>query len=100
MNPLSFIQTSSSSAAAGRIQSAPTRPGESSPRSGAAYQSVREPDSVDISQQARNISSSEAPIRQDLVQQVRAQISAGTYDTPEKYLTALSKAVGQINTTG
>ena len=95
MNPLSFIPTST--AAATRVDPAPRRAGDDSHRASSDNQAVREPDTVDFSPQARNISSSDAPIRQDLVQRVRDQIAAGTYETPTKYLTALSKAIGQID---
>ena len=33
----------------------------------------------------------EAPIRQELVQRIRREIAAGTYDTPEKWQAALDR---------
>lgn len=39
----------------------------------------------------------EAPIRQDLVNRVRSEIAAGTYDTPEKFEKALDKMLGELD---
>jgi len=95
MNPLTF--TPSSTATAARVDAAPRRAGDDSHRASSDSQAVREPDTVDFSPEARTISGSDAPIRQDLVQRVRNEIASGTYETPAKYLTALSRAIGQID---
>lgn len=98
MNPLSINPSYTS--ATSRVTTAPQRAGDDSSRSSSGAQALRETDTVEFSPQARTISGSDAPIRQDLVQRVRSEISAGTYDTPDKYLTALSRALGQIDTPG
>ena len=38
-----------------------------------------------------------APIRQHLVNRVRQEIAAGTYDTPEKFEKALDKMLGELD---
>jgi hypothetical protein len=40
----------------------------------------------------------ESTIRWDLVQRVRREIAAGTYDTPEKMEIALSRLLEQLDT--
>ena len=37
------------------------------------------------------------PMRQDLVDRVRAEIAAGTYDTPEKWEAALDCLLGHLH---
>jgi hypothetical protein len=37
-----------------------------------------------------------ADIRQDLVDRVRSQIAAGTYETPEKWQVALARLLGEV----
>jgi hypothetical protein len=39
----------------------------------------------------------ETPIRWDLVQQVRREIAAGTYDTPEKLDRALERLLASLD---
>jgi len=41
--------------------------------------------------------SESAPIRQDLVDRVRKEIAAGTYDTPEKFDKALNIMLGDLD---
>ena len=60
-------------------------------------------DEVQISKAAQNMSdladSSEASnsnVRFDLVNRIRGEIAAGTYDTPEKLNSALEKMLAQI----
>ncbi len=38
----------------------------------------------------------DAPIRKDLVERVRREIEAGTYDTPEKFQAALEKMLRRL----
>jgi hypothetical protein len=38
----------------------------------------------------------ERPIRQDLVDRVRREIEAGTYETPEKWDAALERLLGRL----
>ncbi len=55
-------------------------------------------DRVEISQEAQAaMKSTEAGgIRHDLVNQIRSQIAAGTYDTPEKMNAAVDRMLDQI----
>lgn len=60
-------------------------------------------DEVQISQAAQNMSdvsqtseTSNSGIRFDLVNRIRGEIAAGTYDTPEKLDSALEKMLAQI----
>ncbi|MDX2130838.1 MAG: flagellar biosynthesis anti-sigma factor FlgM [Planctomycetota bacterium] len=36
------------------------------------------------------------PVRQDLVDRVKAEIAAGTYDTPDKFEAALTELLGDV----
>lgn len=60
----------------------------------------RSADRVEISQLARELAQqeakNEAPIRQDLVDRVRAEIAAGTYDTPERLNGAIDGLVDDL----
>jgi hypothetical protein len=38
----------------------------------------------------------DAPIRTDLVQRIRREIAAGTYDTPEKWEVALDRLLDHL----
>lgn len=61
--------------------------------------SIRSADRVEISQLARELAEQdrgEAPIRQDLVDRVRAEIAAGTYDTPERLNGAIDGLVDDL----
>jgi len=70
--------------------SRPTGPDRSSP--------IR--DELDISEAARAAEAQQtgdtAPIRQDRVDAIRAQIASGTYETPEKLDAALERLLDEI----
>lgn len=97
MNPLSFV--TQTSPFAGRPDIAPRRAGDDAHQIDDSRQALRGSDTVEFSAQARSVSAApeEAPVRQDLVNRVRAEIAAGTYETPTKYLAALTKALGNID---
>ncbi len=75
-----------------RLDASPTpgvRPGaEAAPAVEAPH---REPDSVDLSEHARLLETlrENNAIRTELISQVRAEIAAGTYETPERLERAL-----------
>ena len=97
MDPIALVPTSSTL----RLDPAPFRPGEDArvnPESDSPP--ARGGDTVEFSPLARSAAQNGVGIRQDLVARVRAEIQAGTYDTPEKYLVALSKALGQVDSQG
>ena len=56
-------------------------------------------DQLDISREAQELSQARqsAPIRQDLVDRVRAEIAAGVYDTEEKFDLALDRLAAELN---
>ena len=56
------------------------------------------PDELDISQEAQAASqtSSTSDVRADRIADIRAQIQAGTYETPEKLELALEKMLGDL----
>ena len=56
-------------------------------------------DQLDISREAQELSQSRQsqPIRQDLVDRVRAEIAAGEYDTDEKFDLALDRMAAELN---
>ena len=53
-------------------------------------------DQVDISAEAQSISQTGTDIRSDRVNDIRAQISNGIYDTPEKMDAAISRLLDEI----
>ena len=73
-------------------------------RTSSAAENTRTPlkDDVQISQVAQNMSEvgqievSPSGVRFDLVNRIRSEIAAGTYDTPEKLESALEKMLAQI----
>lgn len=82
--------------AVGRVAGRPereSRPGESSGI-------VRETDSVDVSDTARiaaaKLASEEPAVRQDLVDRVRAEIDAGTYESPIKVASTVDALLGSL----
>lgn len=104
MNPLSFISTTSSSAA-GRAEffSAP-RPSRTDDRASGGR--AREVDQLELSDRFRTTfddlatESSSEPIRQDLVNRIRSEIANGTYETPEKLVIAAHLAARELDVTG
>jgi negative regulator of flagellin synthesis FlgM len=69
-------------------------PRTTGPQSKSASGSV---DRVDISPAAEAAMAAEgSPIRHDLVNLIRRQIAAGTYDTPEKMDIAMSRLLDEI----
>lgn len=65
----------------------------------------RDTDSVSLSEAARRPVAQGTPIsgdpaRTERVQQIKAQIAAGTYENPEKYLTALARALADAQRNG
>lgn len=116
MSSLSFVSSTSAStglvspaALAGRIEQASparTRRDDHADPVESPGANARERDRVELSAQARlgttqvtqeSSTIDASPIRTELVGSIKAQIVAGTYDTPEKYLSALSKAVARID---
>jgi len=53
-------------------------------------------DQVDISAEAQSISQTGTEIQSDRVTEIRAQISSGVYETPEKIDAALSRLLDEI----
>ncbi|HWA15448.1 MAG TPA: flagellar biosynthesis anti-sigma factor FlgM [Gemmatimonadales bacterium] len=53
-------------------------------------------DAVELSQAALD-AGREPPIRQDLVDRIRAEIAAGTYETPDKLDTAADSIARELN---
>ena len=53
-------------------------------------------DQVDISAEAQSISQTGTEIRSDRVNEIRAQISSGIYETPEKIDAAVSRLLDEI----
>jgi negative regulator of flagellin synthesis FlgM len=53
-------------------------------------------DQVDISAEAQSISQTGTEIRSDRVNEIRAQISNGIYDTPDKMDAAISRLLDEI----
>lgn len=54
-------------------------------------------DRVELSAQARSLASSPTPIRQELVNRVRAEIEAGTYDIESKLDKAVTELAKDLN---
>jgi len=79
--------------AAGSIQKplAPGATGASAP--------LRGQDQVELSDAAQELASSQDAddVRMDMVQQVRADIAAGVYETPEKIDAAVDALFGELN---
>jgi anti-sigma28 factor (negative regulator of flagellin synthesis) len=100
MQGVSFSSTS----AAGRIAAAPavrTQPGQVNGQPVAPIAAVqRGSDQVEVSQLATYLSTlrSLPSVRQDLIDSVKAQIAAGTYDTPERFDAALNGLVNDAAT--
>jgi anti-sigma28 factor (negative regulator of flagellin synthesis) len=65
---------------------------------------ARASDQVELSSVQRPVnvvSGSQTPgVRDELVRRVRAEIAAGTYDTPEKFDLAVRRAVRELDVTG
>jgi negative regulator of flagellin synthesis FlgM len=53
-------------------------------------------DQVDISAEAQSISQTGTDFRSDRVNDIRAQISSGAYETPEKIDAAISRLLDEI----
>lgn len=53
-------------------------------------------DQVDISAEAQSVSQTGTELRSDRVNEIRAQISSGIYETPEKLDAAISRLFDQI----
>ena len=53
-------------------------------------------DQVDISAEAQSISQTSGEFRSDRVNEIRAQISSGVYETPEKIDAAMSRLLDEI----
>jgi anti-sigma28 factor (negative regulator of flagellin synthesis) len=63
---------------------------------------IRGTDSVNISELARRLAElpRSAPVRQDLVDRVRAEIEAGNYDTADKLEIATERLLGELDILG
>ena len=74
---------------------APSQPARQLKRTDAAAAAPRSADRAEFSKAAQLLSRlAELPdVRQDLVERVRAEIAAGTYETPEKIDTAIDKLI-------
>ncbi len=103
MQGVSFSSTS----AAGRIAAAPairTQPVQGAQTNGQPVAPVaavqRGSDQVEVSQLATYLSTlrSLPSVRQNLVDSVKAQIAAGTYDTPERFDAALNGLINDAAT--
>ena len=53
-------------------------------------------DQIDISVEAQSISQTGTDFRADRVSEIRAQISSGIYDTPDKMDAAMSRLLDEI----
>jgi len=53
-------------------------------------------DQVDISAEAQSISQTSTEVRSELVNDIRAQISSGVYETPEKLDVAMSRLFDEL----
>jgi anti-sigma28 factor (negative regulator of flagellin synthesis) len=67
-----------------------------------ASQPARSEDEVDVSDQAAEVAFymgklRNLPIRQELVDRVKAEIAKGTYDTPEKLSAAIDEMLADAN---
>lgn len=73
----------------------PDRPGQQAePRA-----ARRGEDRVEVSALAQSLSrlNQEPPVRQDLIDRVRAEIEAGTYDTPERVDGAVERILREVD---
>lgn len=69
------------------------RPGEDSRPASQIEHVARGEDRVEISAAAQYLSRADQPFRADLVQRVKAEINADTYDTGEKFDIAVRRAI-------
>lgn len=53
-------------------------------------------DQVDISAEAQSISQTSTDVRTELVNNIKAQISSGVYETPEKMEVAMSRLFDEL----
>jgi len=100
MSASSFINSLSARPAAAQLrQEASARRAAEQPASATPPIIARQSDSVELSSQAQRLSqqSTDAPVRLDLVTRVRAQIAAGTYETPAKTEIAALKLRRDLN---
>lgn len=69
------------------------------PTASQASSNARTSDRVELSDQARLLSKlKQLPeVREDLVNSVRSQIEAGTYDTPERFDTAVNSLLDDLS---
>lgn len=76
----------------------PVQPNLSTNKAAKAQTPAPQGDTVEFSSEARLASmlSSVPPIRTELVSRVKAEIQAGTYDTPAKFEVALSKLMDEM----
>ena len=58
---------------------------------------VRVVDTVDLSELAKRAARAEAPFRADLVQKIKTQIEAGTYESADKIEAAVEQIVKDMN---
>jgi anti-sigma28 factor (negative regulator of flagellin synthesis) len=75
----------------------PLREGETRPGDRAETRSApRGADRVEVSSLARELARAQEPVRQELIDRVRAEIEAGTYESPEKLDAAVRKLLGEL----
>jgi flagellar biosynthesis anti-sigma factor FlgM len=90
-----------SSPLSSRLESyAATRRPVPSEGSASVAQTTDRADRVELSAQARALASSPTPVRESLVNRIRAEIENGTYDIDsklDKAVTELAKDLGPIN---
>lgn len=96
---MSYIQSAPGPASSHSVSSAAYRRSEPSPRPAPRSEAApaRETDSVELSALVRRLASQDPEIRHDLVARVRAEIAAGTYDTPEKLERAADELVRDLD---
>lgn len=90
-NSAAFSAASSASAAAGASAAR-----EAARRYAKSSEPARSEDNVDVSDEAAEVAFymgklRSLPIRQDLVDRVKAEIAKGTYDTPQKLSAAIDE---------
>lgn len=57
----------------------------------------RGPDRVEVSSLARELAAQQDPVRQDLIDRVRAEIEAGTYETAERLDGAVDRLLSELD---
>lgn len=94
MIPVTQSISSTPSSRIGPIDSPPSRRLGDDARSGSPIEPItRGEDRVELSAQAQSLARTEQPFRAELVSRIKGEISAGTYDTPERFDIAVRRAI-------